>query len=78
MATEAQRMQKAMVCMNIKLHDVINDINGKTGRSIVNAIISGERDPKRLAAYRNSRIKCPGETLIKSLEGNWMGGSYFA
>ena len=71
MARETQRMQKAMVCMNIKLHDVISDINGKTGPAIVNAIINGERDPKRLASLSNKRIKCSQETLIKSLEGNW-------
>ena len=77
MATETQRMQKAMVCMNIKLHDVINDINGKTGRAIVNAIINGERDPKILASHRNSRIKCSPETLIKSLQGNWRNEQLF-
>lgn len=77
MATETQRMQKAMICMNIKLHDVINDINGKTGKAIVNAIISGERDANLLASYRNSRIKCSEETLVKSLQGNWRDEQLF-
>lgn len=77
MATETQRMQKAMVCMNIKLHDVINDITGQTGSVIVKAIIDGERDPNRLASFRNSRIKCSKETLIKSLEGNWRDDQLF-
>lgn len=71
MATETQRMQKAMVCMNIKLHDVISDINGRTGTAIVNAIINGERNPKYLASFRNKRIKCSEETLFLALEGNW-------
>lgn len=71
MARETQHMQKAMVCMNIKLHDVISDINGQTGSAIVNDIINGERDPERLALHHNGRIKCSHETLVKSLEGNW-------
>jgi transposase len=76
-AKETQRMQKAMVNMNIKLHDEISDINGKTGRAIVNAIIDGERNPKRLASFRNSRIKCSEENLLKSLEGNWRDEQIF-
>lgn len=57
--------------MNIKLNNVIRDINGKTGTAIITAILKGERDPKVLAQYRDWRIKASDETLIKSLEGNW-------
>lgn len=77
MAKETQRMQKAMVCMNIKLHDVISNINGETGSAIINAIINGERAPERLASLSNKRIKCSQETLIKSLEGNWRNEQLF-
>ena len=77
MATETQRMQKAMVNMNIKLHDVISDINGQTGKAIVNAIIDGERNPERLAALSNNLIKCSKENLIKALEGNWRNEEVF-
>lgn len=77
MATETQRMQKAMINMNIKLHDVISDINGQTGKAIVNAIINGERDPGRLASLSNNRIKCSKENLIKALEGNWRNEQVF-
>ena len=68
---ETQRMQKALEQMNIKLNNVIRDINGKTGTAIITAILKGERDPKVLAQYRDWRIKASEETLIKSLEGNW-------
>lgn len=71
MSTETQRMQKAMVLMNIKLHDVIRDIHGVTGTSILNAILSGERNADKLAKFHNYRIKASKETLAKSLEGNW-------
>jgi len=77
MAKETQHMQKAMINMNIKLHDVISDINGQSGTAIVTAIIDGVRDPKRLASLRNSRIKCSEKTLIKSLEGNWRDEQIF-
>lgn len=71
MTRETQHMQKAMVNMNIKLHDVISDINGDTGSQIVTAILKGERNPEVLSKFRNYRIKCSKEILIKSLEGNW-------
>ncbi|MBT4411049.1 MAG: IS110 family transposase [Bacteroidetes bacterium] len=71
MTTQTQRMQKALEQMNIKLNNVIRDINGKTGRAIIVKILEGERDPVVLSQYADGRIKCKRETLIKSLEGNW-------
>ena len=71
MTRETQRMQKALEQMNIKLNNVIRDLNGKTGTKIITKILEGERDPKILAQYRDGRIKASEETLIKSLEGNW-------
>ncbi len=71
MTKETQRMQKALEQMNIKLNNVIRDINGKTGIAIISKILEGERNPKILAQYRDWRIKASEETLIKSLEGNW-------
>ncbi len=77
MTSETQRMQKAMIQMNIKLHDVIRDIHGETGTKILKAILAGERDPIKLAEHRNNRIKVTKETLIKSLEGNWRDEQLF-
>jgi len=71
MTRETQRMQKALEQMNIKLNNVIRDINGKTGTAIIIKILEGVQDPKILAQYRDWRIKASEETLIKSLEGNW-------
>lgn len=65
------RMQKALELMNIKLHTVISDIDGKTGMLIVEAILSGERNPEVLADLRDKRIKASREDIIKSLEGYW-------
>lgn len=76
-STATQRMQKALEQMNIKLNNVIRDINGKTGTAIISKILEGERDPNILAEYRNHRIKASKELLIKSLEGNWREDQLF-
>ena len=66
-----QHMQKALTQMNVKLHHVISDITGKTGLDIIEAIVGGERDPRKLAQLRNYRIKADEATIAKSLQGHW-------
>lgn len=78
MSRQTQRMQKALEQMNIKLANVINDITGKTGRLIIQAILGGERDPQVLAKHRDKRIKSSAETLLKSLQGNWREEQLFS
>jgi transposase len=70
-ATCIQRMQKALTQMNLQLANVISDISGLTGQKIVRAIIAGERNPLRLAQFRDPRVKASEEEIAKSLEGNW-------
>jgi transposase len=70
-ATCIQRMQKALTQMNLQLANVISDLSGTTGQKIVRAIVAGERDPQKLADFRDSRIKASREQIAKSLEGNW-------
>ncbi|MCO7113314.1 transposase [Bacteroides uniformis] len=65
------RMQKAMQQMNIKLTLVLSDITGKSGIRIIEAILAGERDPKRLAELADIQCKTPKEEITKALEGNW-------
>ena len=67
-----QRMQKALTQMNIQLANAISDIGGVTGQAIIKAILDGERDPRKLAAYRNPRIQASQEEIARSLEGNWV------
>src|SRR5262249_51831399 len=56
MASRAvQHMQKALEQMNLKLTEVVSDINGKTGMAILRDILAGERDPQRLASHRDRR-----------------------
>lgn len=66
-----QRMQKALDQMNVQLHRVISDITGKTGMSILQAILSGERNPVKLAQLRDPRIKRSAEEIAAALEGTY-------
>ena len=66
-----QHMQAALDQMNIKLHHVIDDLTGLTGQNIVQAILSGQRDPVQLAKLRDKRIQAAESTIAKALEGDW-------
>src|SRR5699024_6247944 len=68
---EALHMQKAMEQMNLKLGNVISDLLGKSGMSIIRAIISGNHDPRELAALAEENCKASKEEIAKSLEGSW-------
>lgn len=65
------RMEKALELMNIKLHTVISDVMGKTGKAIVEAIIAGERKAVNFLPFIDWRIKADHGIIEKSLEGNW-------
>src|SRR5215831_17178506 len=65
------RMQKSLELMNIKFHTVINDITGKTGKAVLEAIIAGERNAANFLPLIDCRVKADHETIQKSLEGNW-------
>src|SRR6516165_2462766 len=56
-----QRMQKTLTQMNVQLGNVLSDVSGMTGQAIIKAILAGERDPRKLAAYRDCRVKATAE-----------------
>ena len=68
-STFVQRMQKALVKMNLLLHNVIDDITGKTGMKIITSILAGERDPKLLASFRDPHCKKSEEEIAEALTG---------
>jgi len=70
-ATHVNHMQKALDQMNLQLHHVISDITGLTGLAIIDAILSGERNPFILARLRHERIKASEEVIAKSLVGDY-------
>jgi len=73
-----QHMQKALEQMNVKLTEVVSDLTGKTGMTIIQAILAGERDAKRLATHRDPRCKQNQATLAKALQGTWRQEHLFA
>lgn len=73
-----QRMQKSLSQMNIQLHNVIRDITGMTGMKIIRSILKGERNPEKLASYRDARCFNSKEVIAKSLQGNFREEHLFA
>lgn len=74
-----QRMQKALICMNIRLSEVISQIHGTSGMRIIQAILQGERDPQKLVALCEERIRrTKSEQVIKSLKGAYTKEHLFA
>jgi transposase len=76
-ASHIQRMQKALTQMNIQLANVLSDISGATGQAIIKAILAGERDPHKLAALRDYRVKANEEQIARYLQGNWQADLLF-
>ncbi len=58
---EVQRLEKVPEDAGIKLSVVVSDITGTTGRTILGALVAGERDPGVLAelSVRTLRTKIP-------------------
>ena len=77
-AAHIQHMQKALTFMNLQLHHVVTDITGVTGMTIIRAIIDGERDTQKLAAFRDPRCKASEETIQASLSGNYQPEHLFS
>jgi transposase len=76
-ASQVQLMQKAFEMMNIKLHNVLSDITGKSGLLIIRAILAGERDANVLAELADKGVKATKEDIVKSLQGIWRQDNLF-
>ena len=73
-----RRAHKALELMNVKLQNVITQINGKSGLAILNAIIAGNHNPEELAALcEDSILKKKKDAVIKSLKGNFSDENVF-
>ena len=72
-----RHMQKALEQLNVKLPEVVADITGVTGMSIIQAVLAGERDPVQLAKLRNQHCKQDEATIAKALHGNWRAEHLF-
>ncbi len=70
-ATHIQHMQKALRQMNLLLDNVVSDITGKTGMTIIRSILSGQQNPEILARHRDGNCKNSEEIIAKSLKGHY-------
>jgi transposase len=66
-----QHMQKALEQMNLKLTEVLSDITGVTGRTILRAILRGTRAAEKLAKYRDKQCKASEEQIAQALTGSY-------
>lgn len=70
-SAHVQHMQKALAQMNLQLTHVLSDITGETGMAILRAIVAGERDPVKLARFRDRRCASSEAEIAKALTGHY-------
>lgn len=79
MSMHINHMQKALIEMNIRLPEVLNQIHGASGIAMVTAILQGERDPQTLLSLcHHSLIKKKSREILKALEGFYTQKGLFA
>jgi transposase len=64
-----QRIQKTLTEANVKLDSVLSDIMGASGRRMIEAMIAGVRNPRRLAELASAQIKATPKQLYDALHG---------
>jgi len=70
-STQCQHMHKALQQMNIQLAQVLSDVTGVSGLAIIEAILAGERNPVKLAALVDRRVRATALTIQKALQGDY-------
>ena len=65
------KMQKTLRLMNVRLDIAIRDITGRSGITIIEAILAGDHDPSYLASLVDIRVKRSKEEITASLHGAW-------
>ena len=68
-AQEANRLHKTLEDTGIKLDCVASDILGVSGRSMLDALIAGQRDPQVLADLAKGRLRAKTADLQEAMEG---------
>jgi transposase len=66
-----QHIQRALNEMNLHLHHVLSDLSGQSGLAILDAILGGERDPRKLAVLANYRVKQSQAQIEAALTGDY-------
>lgn len=70
-APHIHHMIQALKHMNMHLSLVLTDITGMRGMAMLRAIVAGERDPERLAQFRQSGCNHSEAEIAKALTGTW-------
>lgn len=68
-ASEKNRIQKIFEDTNVKLSCVVSDMDGATATKIIDALISGQEDPKELVKYRHGKSQKTIDEFLKALKG---------
>lgn len=76
-SVQTQHMQKALQQMNVQLHQVLSDVTGVSGLRMIEAILKGERDCKKLAAMADRRVRASAATIEKALKGDYRAEHLF-
>jgi transposase len=63
--------------MNLKLTEILSDLTGVTGRSILRAILRGTRAPEKLARYRDQQGKASAAEIAQALTGSYRAEPLF-
>lgn len=66
-----QRLEKLLEDALIKLSSVATDLFGVSGRAMIEALIAGERDPRRLADLAKGRLRVKRTALVEALTGRF-------
>jgi len=66
-----QRLEKLLEDALIKLSSVASTLNTLSARDMIEALIAGERDPRRLADLARGRMQTKRSALIKALDGRF-------
>jgi transposase len=66
---EVNRLQKLLETANIKLSSVATNVLGKSGRDMLDSLLSGQEDPEILAELARGRLRSKIPDLHKALDG---------
>jgi hypothetical protein len=70
-ASYINKMQKALRLINIRLDAVLSNVVGLSGKTIIEAILKGERNPSVLASLAHPSVKKSPAEIKAALTGDW-------
>lgn len=68
-AREANRLQKVLEGANIKLASVVSNVLGVAGRAMLDAMATGDDDPRSIASHATTSLKVEVGELERALDG---------